>query len=92
MLASPSPRIAVVADHDPTAPSHLATDAALRIARDTRFPSLEYEWVPTDGVSIAALERFNGIWAGPRSPYADPEGMYAAIRYARESGKPFVAT
>lgn len=92
MLASSSPRIAVVADYDPSAPSHVATDAALRLARETRFPTLEFEWISTSRASIDTLESFNGIWAGPRSPYASPDGMYAAIRYARESGRPFVAT
>ncbi len=84
--------IAVVADYDPGAPSHQATDAALALARATGFPALAHEWVATEGVSPASLAAYDGIWAGPRSPYGSPEGMYAAIRYARESGRPFVAT
>ncbi len=83
--------IAVVADYDPATPPHQATDAALALARASCFPALAHEWSATGGVSPASLAAFDGAWAGPRSPYASPEGMSAAIRYARESGRPLVA-
>ena len=95
-MDAPKPlRIAVVADYDPARPSHAATDAALRLAASRRPGGIEFRWVGTDEVAPAgpdSLAGFAAIWAGPSSPYRDPEGMLAAIRFARESGRPFVAT
>jgi CTP synthase (UTP-ammonia lyase) len=38
------------------------------------------------------LEEFDGIWCVPASPYANTDGALEAIRFARESGRPFLGT
>jgi CTP synthase (UTP-ammonia lyase) len=38
------------------------------------------------------LARFSGIWCVPASPYANTRGALAAIRFARETGRPFLGT
>src|SRR5204862_344720 len=38
------------------------------------------------------LSPFDAIWCVPNSPYASMEGALCAIRFARESGRPFLGT
>ena len=40
----------------------------------------------------ARLEGFDGIWCVPGSPYANTNGVLAAIRVARERAVPFLGT
>ena len=81
-------RIAVVGDFDGRMQSHAATNAALALYG----AAVEAAWVPTTGAEPEVLARFDGIWAAPGSPYASFDGALAAIRWAREMGKPFLAT
>jgi CTP synthase (UTP-ammonia lyase) len=56
---------------------------------------VSFEWVPTNGIvrpSCESLQRFDGLWIAPGSPYVDMDGTLAAIRYARERGVPLVGT
>ena len=74
---------------------HHATNDALTFTAGRLSVDLEYEWVPTDallGRAAELLEPFGGIWASPGSPYTSMEGALEGIRFARESGRPFVAT
>jgi CTP synthase (UTP-ammonia lyase) len=41
---------------------------------------------------VAQLAGFAGVWCVPASPYASADGALAAIRFARESGRPFLGT
>ena len=50
------------------------------------------EWVPTDGDQMNDLSAFAGVWLTPGSPYADDEAVYRAVRWARETDVPFLAT
>ncbi len=54
-----------------------------------------WEWLPTAGLAAirsADLEPFDGLWAVPATPYASEEGALRAIRFARETGRPFLGT
>ncbi len=57
---------------------------------------LEVAWLPTvsfrDDEDTTTLDAFDGLWASPGSPYASLDGALLAIRFARERGRPFVAT
>jgi CTP synthase (UTP-ammonia lyase) len=81
--------VAVVGDFNPTNPTHGFTNAALEHLR------LGVEWVPTDAIggdALARLDRYDGLWIAPASPYRSMEGALAAIRHARERGVPLVGT
>ncbi len=87
-------RIGVIGDFRPYVYHH-ATNGALTLTAERLGVDLAYEWVPTgDLVSDAAalLDPFDGIWASPGSPYKSMEGALEGIRFARASGRPFVAT
>jgi CTP synthase (UTP-ammonia lyase) len=81
--------VAVVGDLNPKNPTHVFTNAALEHLR------LGFEWVPTDAIGRDAeeqLDRYDGLWIAPASPYRSMEGALTAIRHARERGVPLVGT
>src|SRR5687768_1244278 len=86
-----APRIALVGDHDESVVAHRAIPRALALAT----PEPGWRWLHTTtlmGEVAARLEAFDGIWVVPGSPYADTAGAIAAIRFAREQGRPFLGT
>ena len=89
-------RIGIIGDYDAAKPSHAATEASLARAERETGVALDATWIPTDAIAVAGpaslLDRFDGVWASPGSPYRNIEGALAGIRFARERGKPFVAT
>jgi CTP synthase (UTP-ammonia lyase) len=85
-------RVGIIGDFTPEFASHLATNEALRMAARAAGIEAVSEWVPTPEVSEARLGTFDALWASPGSPYKSLDGMLDGIQFARERGKPFVAT
>ncbi len=90
-------RIAIVGDYDPTRETHRATDAALRHAADSLGLGVTADWIPTEALEPSAaamrlLERYHAVFLGPGAPYGSQEGAFAAVRFAREQGRPFFGT
>lgn len=86
--------IALIGDHSPAVPAHRAIPLALeRAAADTQT-AIEWRWVATDTIDDAArdLADCDAIWAAPASPYRSMAGALAAIRFARETGRPLLGT
>jgi len=85
--------IGLIGDFDESVPAHRAIPLALRMAAEQVGRAVSFEWVPTDGISSADdVARFDGLWCVPASPYRSMEGALRAIRFARESGRPFLGT
>ncbi|MEK7316926.1 MAG: hypothetical protein AAB011_12150 [Candidatus Eisenbacteria bacterium] len=91
-------RIAMVGDYNPAFAAHTTADASLAHVAEALGVTIESDWVatasiPTDPVAAAkALAGWDGLWISAGSPYASRDGALAAIRVARERGKPMVAT
>lgn len=87
-------RIALVGDHDPAVTAHRAIPEALRLAAGRLGCDLAPAWVHTTAVEPAGdrLAGFAAVWCVPASPYASTAGALAAIRFARETGRPFLGT
>jgi len=88
-------RIAVVGDFDAAFAPHIATNDALDHAARALAATAGAVWVPTPSLlpsPAPVLERFDGLWIAPGSPYRALEGALAAIRFARERDWPLVAT
>ena len=77
-------RIALIGDFNPAVIAHQAIPKALNMA------GAEGVWCHT--AAIPSLSDFDGIWCVPASPYASMEGALGAIRFARESGTPFLGS
>lgn len=86
-------RVALVGDYNRSVIAHQAIPEALRVSADTD-QSIECVWIHTASIRDAAadLAGFSGIWCVPASPYTSMEGALDAIRYARESRRPFLGT
>jgi CTP synthase (UTP-ammonia lyase) len=91
----PPARIALVGDHDPSRVAHQGIPLALDLAAGASDEPLDWEWLHTStltGDVPARLEGFDGIWCVPGSPYANTNGVLAAIRVARARAVPFLGT
>lgn len=86
--------IALVGDYSPQVTAHVAIPRALELANAAQGTSLRWQWVETTCITDAPrqLAGFSGLWVVPSSPYKNPEGALAAIRFARESGRPLLGT
>jgi CTP synthase (UTP-ammonia lyase) len=87
-------RVALVGDYNPEVLAHRAIPEALRLSGDRLGVSVEPVWTHTStlGPGVPQLADFAGLWCVPASPYANTAGALAAIRFARESGRPFLGT
>jgi CTP synthase (UTP-ammonia lyase) len=81
-------RVALVGDFDESVTAHRAIPIALKMV------GLQGEWVHTASITDAEtqLRPYAAIWCVPASPYANAEGAFSAIRFARERGVPFLGT
>jgi CTP synthase (UTP-ammonia lyase) len=90
-----SVKIGVIGDYEPDRTSHQATNDALSHCAQSLGIGLEVQWLPTepmaDGVDDA-INRYDGLWCAPGSPYRSMAGALNAIRFARENGRPFIGT
>lgn len=88
------PTIALVGDYSAEVPAHRAIPIALARARDAVGQSIDWQWVPTRALRDAArdLAGYAAIWVVPASPYENMPGALDAIRFARETRRPFLGT
>jgi CTP synthase (UTP-ammonia lyase) len=86
--------IALVGEYSASVVAHRAIPRALELARSAHKLLIEWEWVSTATIRDARrdLARFAGLWVVPASPYASMDGALDAIRWARETGAPFLGT
>lgn len=88
-------RIALIGDYDPEVVAHQAIPMAIALAARASDVQAEPTWVGTDSLApdvAPQLMPFDGIWCVPASPYANMDCALAAIRFARETGRPFLGT
>jgi CTP synthase (UTP-ammonia lyase) len=80
--------IAALGDRDPAYLTHREIDGAMALAPD----GVEMRWVATDSPEASRVDRFDGLWVLPGTPYRDEDSVLRAIRFARESGMPLLGT
>jgi CTP synthase len=86
--------IALVGDYSEKVTAHRAIPKALELARAASGEDIAWTWVATRDLRDAPrdLEGYSALWAVPATPYENTEGAIAAIRWAREGGRPFLGT
>lgn len=82
--------IALVGDRSPTVRAHGRIPLVIDALRRREGLVLDPYWIPS--TEADDLERFDGIWVVPGSPYADREKVIAAVGTARAHGIPFLGT
>jgi CTP synthase (UTP-ammonia lyase) len=89
-------RIAIIGDYNPEYVSHATNAPAVEHAAGSVDVPIEVEWVGTEAIDptdpAAALRDWDGFWIAAGSPYRNRAGALAAIRFAREEGRPILAT
>jgi CTP synthase len=87
-------RIALVGDCSPDVLAHRAIPQALELARVAIRQKVAWRWVHTREIHAAARDLADcaAVWVVPASPYANMPGVLDAIRWARETGRPFLGT
>ena len=85
-------RIGLIGDYGATVTAHVAIPKALEQSARSIGAEVEATWLPTETISRTALSAFDGLWCVPATPYRSMEGALTAIRFARESECPFLAT
>jgi CTP synthase (UTP-ammonia lyase) len=88
------PVIAVVGDYSPEIMAHRAIPRALELACAAHSIAVAWEWVGTATICEVAREfaGFAAVWVVPASPYENMAGALEAIRWARETKRPFLGT
>ena len=86
--------IALVGDYNEHVIAHTAIPRALELASAALKVNIAWSWIETTAISNDAsnLAEFAAIWVVPGSPYVNMDGALAAIRFARETGRPFLGT
>lgn len=88
-------RIGLIGDYSPAVTAHQAIPRALALAATDAGLDLHWTWLRTTTIPDSPgdlLSTYHGVWCVPATPYADTDGALRAIRYARESGSPFLGT
>jgi len=87
-------RLALVGDYRPEVIAHQAIPRALDLARNNLGVALAWDWIGTDAITDAPrqLAGHAGVWCVPASPYKNMAGALTAIRFARETKRPFLGT
>src|SRR5438094_296218 len=88
------PTLALVGDYSPQVIAHQAIPRALELARAAAQVDLGWRWVLTRDLRDPARElaEFAAVWVVPASPYENAAGALGAIRFARETRRPFLGT
>lgn len=89
-----TPTLALVGDYSASVPAHRAIPRALELAAAESGQPIAFRWFHTTELTDAPaqLAECAGIWVVPASPYANTAGALAAIRFARETKRPFLGT
>jgi len=87
-------RLALVGDRSDEVIAHRAIPRALELAGAAAGAEVTWTWVHTTAIRRAAadLRDCDAVWAVPATPYANMAGALDAIRFARETGRPFLGT
>lgn len=88
-------RFGLIGDYGPNVKAHRAIPIALKMAGEIAGCEVEPVWLPTETL-VAGIETdlasFDALWCVPASPYRSMKGALRGIRFARESGRPFLGT
>jgi CTP synthase (UTP-ammonia lyase) len=81
-------KIMALGDRDPAHLTHREIDAVL----DVLNRRVECSWVFTDSAEAHQLDKVDGVWLLPGTPYRDALAAFEAIDHCLDTGKPFLGT
>lgn len=87
--------VGVIGDFDAEFPPHAATNEGLAHAGAALDVQVDVRWLdttPLQDIDLDELASHDALWCAPGSPYKSLAGALRAIRFARESDRPFMGT
>lgn len=84
--------IAIVGDYRKDYSNHINTEQSLIHAAKLLNLCVYTKWIGSDVLRESHLKKFHAVWIAPGSPYRDAENVLTAIKFARESNIPLLAT
>ena len=91
-------QIGIFGDYDPGSPTLPAVARSIAHAAQKLHLAAKEQWLETSSLSLLdpeldkKLEKFDGLWAAPGSPYKSFDGMLKGIEFARRRNWPFLGT
>lgn len=85
-------RLSLAGDYRADAVAHQAIPLAIERAARWLNITVEAEWIASEKLAESDLRRSEAVWVVPGSPYHNDEAVFDTIRWARESGKPFLGS
>lgn len=85
-------RLSLAGDYRADAVAHQAIPLAIERAARWLNITVEAEWIASEKLAESDLRRSDAVWVVPGSPYHNDEAVFDTIRWARESGKPFLGS
>ncbi len=85
-------RLSLAGDYRADAIAHQAIPLAIERAARWLNITVEAEWIASEKLAESDLRRSEAVWVVPGSPYHNDEAVFDTIRWARESGKPFLGS
>jgi CTP synthase (UTP-ammonia lyase) len=91
---SSRPLVALVGDYSSVVLAHRAIPQALELASVAIGREISWRWFHTSDIhdAVRDLASCAALWVVPASPYANMRNALEAIRWARETGRPFLGT
>lgn len=85
-------RIGLIGDYKATVKAHTAIPKAIEHSAAEVGADVHPVWLPTESIPEIDLSLYDAMWCVPASPYRSMEGALRGIRFARETGRPFLGT
>ncbi|WP_315314819.1 CTP synthase [Pantoea vagans] len=85
-------RLSLAGDYRADAVAHQAIPLAIERAARWLNITVEAEWIASEKLAESDLRRSDAVWVVPGSPYHNDDAVFDTIRWARESGKPFLGS
>ena len=88
-------KIAIIGEFDENFRPHVATNEAIEHSRKLIEQDFVAEWVSTEYVESnlnQVLEKYNGFWIAPGSPYKSMKGAVDLIQHTRTNKIPTIGT
>lgn len=89
-------QIGIFGEFNPASPTLPAVEKSIEHAAKELKIKVAATWLPTDSLLgddlEQKLEKFDGLWAAPGSPYKSAHGMLRGIEFARRREWPFLGT
>jgi CTP synthase (UTP-ammonia lyase) len=93
MRDSAPPRLALIGDRSSSVRAHDRIPGLIRALAAGANELIEVYWLHSTTIAAPGdVAGFDGLWVVPGSPYANPDGVLAAITAARTRGIPLLGT